>query len=1536
MGIVEQYLLQMNTSKRRFRRSVALLTALSLLVVMTVFWNLRQTGITIANDACCGREEHQHTEECILAKVLICGFDEEPSSEATTEAPTEAPTEETTEVPTEEATEESPEETKEAMTETSAESDAEDSDETVVTTDPGDISASSSSSSGELETSSEPMNTPHIHGDECYEITYLCELEEHIHDFSCYSDTTADLEDWDIWAASIPELTGQISADIVLVAQSQLGNRESELNFELAEDGEARNGITRYGQWYGNPYGAWSNMFTSFCLRYAGAAAVPVSSGAEKMQLDWEELNLYRHAGGYEPVSGDIVFLDKNQNGTAESTAIVVRYFDFILTVIEGDVDNAVVQHEYRIDDPVISGYGITNPRGNLLMYATADAPKTIGQTATYSNNLLTNGGTFIVYTIGSDGKYYAIDGNGAAVEIQISNNGTITANVEDSSILYWTFTKTNDCYGKPAYYIQNVSTGMYLHPNRDQGLAGSLHTGQWPTPIYGSGNGVKFRGNNQDAYALLEGDKFTYAATENAGSTFYFGKPPAQLTLWLDGTNGNIMSYRGSDNTKYTVYSGVELQLPSQWKSPTKYSYTLAGWINIETGDYYLPGGTITVTKNTVLYADWVATTYDIGQYNADIADTVSTSDFITTHVFDYSSLINLLSTSVSVNATDSSHSETWSHVGSGNVSYKNQTTLNFSFNDHDSSGTITNLNNLNDPNKYTGGTAVYSGIYNENLGEVLFGTNNLFDPETGEGIVGKHYLGKGDYLFQINTDPASEYYGYYYYDAKLNAAAYNQSEQRFYVYNYLARTSDSANNNDEGKYSDFLPLNSPYANTNGQDVQTYQYNGEGGEYAGVAHYNYDARYDSNGSDADYVKANLWFGMRTDVQFGLPDDPGVKLADGTYGNKDIYGNDMHFRFTGDDDVWILVDGNVVLDLGGIHQAAEGDINFSTGEITVNGKSAGKLSGIESGEHILSILYVERGSSMSNCAIYFNLAPRFSLALEKEDVLTREILNGAQFAFYQDPECTQPCELWTSQQAYKDGQPATNLFTIQNGEAHVWGLSPFRAYYIKEVAPPDDPGYIPSQGVIQLILDKNGLSSDGATIREAVDANGNKIPITNGFTIHGFRIDEENQAAYIVITNAQNWVTETTSIYVQKTWNDSEDHTYDAVTVFLNVTDPDGTVRRLREIQLSEENEWEYTWTNLPKFWKDPETGQESDTPVVYTVSEGYVPGYGHTIRVLEDGMYEEVSWAESQSFVNGRYYILKTSQGCLSTVSKTSDTLTFVSEADAKNSSLAIWKATVSNGKVSLENEEGQKLNYYKAGNIRYFNVASGQNQTQNFTAQSHNGGLRLYYSDNKNYYVCGLNNRKYAEAKDKSNSALLFYPMERRNISYEVDIDGYGFSIVNTPLTDETALTVTKKWEHPLDDDTLYEKEQVTFLLLANGVDTNRKETVTLQNNWTVTFSGLPYFDENGEPISYTVVELWENLDWISVMGDVNSSGGSDPTYSTTVINVYRWTNAVVLPATGGIGYPLYILIGMILISAPFVYGFSLRRRYGKGARK
>ena len=54
-------------------------------------------------------------------------------------------------------------------------------------------------------------------------------------------------------------------------------------------------------------------------------------------------------------------------------------------------------------------------------------------------------------------------------------------------------------------------------------------------------------------------------------------------------------------------------------------------------------------------------------------------------------------------------------------------------------------------------------------------------YDINNKTGILGKTYVGSGNYLYQLNNE------GYYYYDSKLNAASYNQSEQRFYVYDYL-----------------------------------------------------------------------------------------------------------------------------------------------------------------------------------------------------------------------------------------------------------------------------------------------------------------------------------------------------------------------------------------------------------------------------------------------------------------------------------------------------------------------------------------------------------------------------------------------------------------------------------------------------------------------------------------------------------------------------------------------------------------------------
>jgi len=76
MSFIEQYMLQLNIEKRRWRRAVVILTALSLIVALVTVWNLRMTGITIANSASCGYEEHQHIEECMQENVLICGLSE--------------------------------------------------------------------------------------------------------------------------------------------------------------------------------------------------------------------------------------------------------------------------------------------------------------------------------------------------------------------------------------------------------------------------------------------------------------------------------------------------------------------------------------------------------------------------------------------------------------------------------------------------------------------------------------------------------------------------------------------------------------------------------------------------------------------------------------------------------------------------------------------------------------------------------------------------------------------------------------------------------------------------------------------------------------------------------------------------------------------------------------------------------------------------------------------------------------------------------------------------------------------------------------------------------------------------------------------------------------------------------------------------------------------------------------------------------------------------------------------------------------------
>ena len=1353
----------------------------------------------------------------------------------------------------------------------------------------------------------------HVHTDECYQRTMICMREEHVHVESCYSNIKADLETETDWEQSVQAVTDEFSTAgmLVSVARSQLGYTESTLNFEVDLHG-VRRGITRYGQWYGNPYGDWSAMFVSFCLYYAGIDDLPFSAGPETMRLEWESIGLYEPADGIIPQVGNLIFLGTD---SATVVAIVTEVTEESITVIQGDLEDAVSERVLAIDDPTVQGYGLVPERSPymLMMSPRAGERTYLGHTINYDSNMFTDGRSFVLYAE-HNGQYYAlvsqpaggVEAITAGVPIEIDAQGRIYGDIADSDSLLWKFTRNGN-----NYVIQNVFTGRYLHPGGDPGV---IFDRNWPTALWARGTGAQFvhTESNHNNGIYFNGDQqcFEIVRNKNDATTLYFGVMET-CYVWLDGTNGGIPAFGGSQNQRHEVMASSELILPEQWLSPTKYSYKLRGWYDLTHNQYYAPGEAVTITENTVFYADWMADTYDIGRYNAHVANTVSTNSFVTTHLFDYTYLFNVLSADASVTCSDTGHSENWSIVQNENVNYQDRETLNFIFLDYGSDGFLDYPNNRqNGVNAYPGEGIVTGGIYNSDIGNALFATDDR--------LPGKVYLGTGDHLFQIMDDPSNPYYGYYYYDSSKNAASYNQSDGRFYFYDYLEATGAELT----ATKSDFLPLNSPYANTNGKQLGTYV---PDSEHAKLTNYVYDAKYEDADNSVNRVSTNYAFGMKIDIRFYLPNKPGED------GNKDVYGNDMHFMFSGDDDLWVLVDGKLALDIGGIHKAESGEINFSTGEVLVQGARDNALSGVvsalEPGEHTLTVMYLERGASHSNCAIYFNLAPRFHFGIQKEDVLTRGVLNGAQFSVYCDFECTVPAELWENQESYLRGDPATNVFTVTDGTATMWGMGAGNTYYIRETRPPDNKDYGFSNGIIRMVLDKRGAATYSVMILDEGEG------ISGGFTVHGFRVDEETQQAYIIATNAPKWVKEVTSVQARKFWADGGNHSGQTITVYLTIHDPDGTVRRLQEAQINEETDWQHLWENLPKYYED-------GTEIHYGVEEAYVPGYYSHVEKVDTYSLTTTQWTAATSLENGKTYLLRTANGFLSTQNRNSDTgYMWVDEAIAKESDLALWAVTSDSGGYKLTNKAGQSITfYYNGGNPTDFYAYTGgeSSAAKQFFKYSVSGSqIRLYYDapNNRDYYLIGsMTGSQKFQYSEQSGNALLFTPLTLTQTTVTKPVNGqWAYQITNTPLETETSLTVHKQWRIDIGDDpNLYQQAQVTVKLLANGKDTGRTVTLNLKNGWTEVFRSLPYMDSGGNVVQYTVEESWTNKDWMAEYGPIISSGDTIPTYDTTVTNVYRWGHGVELPSTGSPARLLFILCGGgIMLFTLVLYGIVSRRK-------
>lgn len=176
----------------------------------------------------------------------------------------------------------------------------------------------------------------HHHTDACYEEVLVCGLPEHHHTVNCLSDPLDGTQDEDEWLDKTgTALTGMWNEDLLTVAQGQLGYEQSEKNFKLdTDDGETLRYYTRYGQWYGNPYGEWDVMFLSYCLNYANIPQSAIPQRASTLALRSElrstgylldpdsdiaayEMDADMSVTGLQP--GDIVFYNAT---TTETVAV--------------------------------------------------------------------------------------------------------------------------------------------------------------------------------------------------------------------------------------------------------------------------------------------------------------------------------------------------------------------------------------------------------------------------------------------------------------------------------------------------------------------------------------------------------------------------------------------------------------------------------------------------------------------------------------------------------------------------------------------------------------------------------------------------------------------------------------------------------------------------------------------------------------------------------------------------------------------------------------------------------------------------------------------------------------------------------------------------------------------------------------------------------------------------------------------------------------------------------------------------------------
>ena len=228
------------------------------------------------------------------------------------------------------------------------------------------------------------------------------------------------------------------------------------------------------------------------------------------------------------------------------------------------------------------------------------------------------------------------------------------------------------------------------------------------------------------------------------------------------------------------------------------------------------------------------------------------------------------------------------------------------------------------------------------------------------------------------------------------------------------------------------------------------------------------------------------YFGMRYDVTFKLGD----------------YVGDLNYKFTGDDDLWVLLDGKkVVIDVGGIHDALTGSADLWK-ELGFENGARPTTTDEKNAEHRITVLYMERGAGASNCQMEFTLPNARLLNVENTPIAQmsfvkvntkKEALKDATFVLKND-------ETGGEQVVTSDEQGTVNFSNLVAG-----------TYTLTEKVAPN--GYAASNTPWKVIVTVEGTTATA----KLYESDGTKeVAKTDGGTYKIINLSQEEQAKLLV------------------------------------------------------------------------------------------------------------------------------------------------------------------------------------------------------------------------------------------------------------------------------------------------------------------------------------------------------------------------------------------------------------------------------------